>query len=330
MGFSVLYIAFGIVALWLLGEVLLQYKARLRWRALAFVGFLGVVVGVAARQPLLILAGAITFGIGQAQVTLSHKRGFAAGWALRGGPLADRLRGARPAPRGGPTLQVGPIEEDGFGDTGQVPVEGGPEQIADPGSAREDVYQPMPLHEDSGEYPLYGNQPGYTADPYATRGYGYGDDTGQGAGWAPPPQPEPAAASYGYGDGQGATPDGYGWGGDQAAAAAHGYPEQPPGPGGYGYDQGPGQQQGHDYGDYGQGYPQQPAAGYGDFPHTTGDWTPKPPPPADPYGYGYPYQEQYPQAEQQPYIPQQQPYGEQQAAPPHQPQHSDPYDPYRY
>jgi hypothetical protein len=35
MGWTVLYIAFGIVALWLLGEVLLQYKARLRWRLLA-------------------------------------------------------------------------------------------------------------------------------------------------------------------------------------------------------------------------------------------------------------------------------------------------------
>ena len=46
MGWTVLYIAFGIVALWLLGEVLLQYKARLRWRLLAFAGFLGVVVGV--------------------------------------------------------------------------------------------------------------------------------------------------------------------------------------------------------------------------------------------------------------------------------------------
>ncbi|GFN03290.1 hypothetical protein Smic_18460 [Streptomyces microflavus] len=45
MGWTVLYIAFGLVALWLLGEVLLQYKARLRWRLLAFGGFLGVVMG---------------------------------------------------------------------------------------------------------------------------------------------------------------------------------------------------------------------------------------------------------------------------------------------
>ena len=39
MGWTVLYIAFGVVALWMLGEVLLQYKARLRWRLLAFAGF---------------------------------------------------------------------------------------------------------------------------------------------------------------------------------------------------------------------------------------------------------------------------------------------------
>ena len=50
MGWTVLYIAFGIVALWLLGEVLLQYKARLRWRLLAFAGFLGVVARRAASR----------------------------------------------------------------------------------------------------------------------------------------------------------------------------------------------------------------------------------------------------------------------------------------
>ncbi|MFI0899507.1 hypothetical protein [Streptomyces sp. NPDC020983] len=321
MGFSVLYVAFGIVALWLLGEVLLQYKARLRWRALAFAGFTGVVAGVAMREPLLIMAGAIAFGIGQAQVTLSYKRGFAAGWALRGGPLADRLRGGgRPAPRSGPRLEVGPVEADGFGGTGQQDAdEGGPEQIADPGSEREDVYQPVPMHEDSGEYPLYGS-PAHTADPYATRGYGYG--YGDDSGWAP----QPAATSYGYGDGPGAGADGYGWGGDQAAAAGHGHPGQQPAPGGYGYDQAPGQQQDHGYG---QGYPQQPAAGYEHYPYAPGDWAPQPPQPADPYAYGYPYQEQYPQQEEPPYIPQQQPYGDQQPQP-YQPQPADPYDPYRY
>ena len=58
MGWTVLYIAFGLVALWLLGEVLLQYKARLRWRLLAFTGFLGVVVGVIIPSVVVIGLGA--------------------------------------------------------------------------------------------------------------------------------------------------------------------------------------------------------------------------------------------------------------------------------
>ncbi|MEU5420590.1 hypothetical protein [Streptomyces sp. NPDC020667] len=83
MGWTVLYIAFGIVALWLLGEVLLQYKARLRWRLLAFVGFLGVVAGVVLSSVPVIAVGAIAFAVGQTYVTLSFRRGFAEGWAIR-------------------------------------------------------------------------------------------------------------------------------------------------------------------------------------------------------------------------------------------------------
>ncbi|WP_116211264.1 hypothetical protein [Streptomyces olivoreticuli] len=83
MGWTVLYIAFGVVALWLLGEVLLQYKARLRWRLLAFVGFLGVVVGVVLSSVPVIAVGAIAFAVGQTYVTLSFRRGFSAGWAIR-------------------------------------------------------------------------------------------------------------------------------------------------------------------------------------------------------------------------------------------------------
>ncbi|MGW1077158.1 hypothetical protein [Streptomyces sp. NPDC002537] len=85
MGWTVLYIAFGVVALWLLGEVLLQYKARLRWRLLAFVGFLGVVAGVVLSSVPVIAVGAIAFAIGQTYVTLSFRRGFSAGWAVRKG-----------------------------------------------------------------------------------------------------------------------------------------------------------------------------------------------------------------------------------------------------
>ena len=62
MGWTVLYIAFGVVALWLLGEVLLQYKARLRWRLLAFAGFLCVVLGVLMPNVIVIGLGAIAGG----------------------------------------------------------------------------------------------------------------------------------------------------------------------------------------------------------------------------------------------------------------------------
>lgn len=82
MGWTVLYIAFGVVALWLLGEVLLQYKARLRWRLLAFAGFLGVVFGVLIPSVPVIAVGAIAFAVGQTYVTLSFRRGFEAGWAV--------------------------------------------------------------------------------------------------------------------------------------------------------------------------------------------------------------------------------------------------------
>ncbi|MEU9117545.1 hypothetical protein AB0D04_38890 [Streptomyces sp. NPDC048483] len=112
MGWTILYIAFGLVAVWLLAEVLLQYKARLRWRLLAFVGFLGVVVGVVLPQVIVIGAGLIAFAFGQTQVTLSFRRGFSTGWALGGKPGESRRRRARPgaAPAAEPTLQVSDLE----------------------------------------------------------------------------------------------------------------------------------------------------------------------------------------------------------------------------
>ncbi|MCB5181379.1 hypothetical protein LG632_18575, partial [Streptomyces sp. SMC 277] len=79
MGMTVLYVAFGFVALWLLAEVLLQYKARLRWRLLAFAGFLGVVAGVVLPSVPVIAVGAGAFAVGQTLVTLSFRKGFVAG-----------------------------------------------------------------------------------------------------------------------------------------------------------------------------------------------------------------------------------------------------------
>lgn len=102
MGWTVLYIAFGVVALWLLGEVLLQYKARLRWRLLAFTGFLGVVLGVLLPSVAVIIAGAVAFAVGQTYVTLSFRRGFSTGWAIGGNPGASRRRKAGAQARQGP------------------------------------------------------------------------------------------------------------------------------------------------------------------------------------------------------------------------------------
>src|ERR1700754_143496 len=106
MGYSVLYIAFGIVALWLLGEVLLQYKARLRWRLLAFVGFLGVVLGVLIPSVIVIGLGAAAFAVGQTYVTLSFRRGFASGWAVSRPGAGDDSKRRRGEPDLDPNLEV--------------------------------------------------------------------------------------------------------------------------------------------------------------------------------------------------------------------------------
>ena len=92
MGWTVLYIACGIVALWLLAEVLIQYKARLRWRALAFVGFLTVVVGVVLPSIVVIVLGAIAFAVKaevpEARVHAVEVSDLAVAWATRN---RDRL-----------------------------------------------------------------------------------------------------------------------------------------------------------------------------------------------------------------------------------------------
>ncbi len=147
MGWTVLYIAFGIVALWLLGEVLLQYKARLRWRLLAFTGFVGVVIGVLMPSVFVIAIGAIAFATGQTYVTLSFRRGFSTGWAIGGSPGESRRR------RGGggdrePTLQVSELEMEYDPETSALPE-------AAPQPAAAEVYAPEPLPDDTGQYGVY-------------------------------------------------------------------------------------------------------------------------------------------------------------------------------
>ncbi|MET9431975.1 MULTISPECIES: hypothetical protein [unclassified Streptomyces] len=276
MGWTVLYIAFGIVALWLLGEVLLQYKARLRWRLLAFAGFLGVVLGVLLPSVAVIIGGALAFAVGQTYVTLSFRRGFSTGWALGGRPGASRRR------RGGgstaaPTLEVTDLAYD----TPEPAPEAGPAETTA-------VYEPQPLPDETGQYGVYTGPTGYGGDRAddpggaADRAAAY--DTGFGS-------PSPAGydqqdaytytASYDYGTGQqqyATYSDPYI--GPSAAGPAPG--AQP-----YGMYDGYGGQQ--PYGD--------PYAGQfgGDTP-PGGVWVPQqrdaegqypPPPPGQPSPYGY-------------------------------------------
>ncbi|MFE9168401.1 hypothetical protein ACFYNZ_02555 [Streptomyces kebangsaanensis] len=205
MGWTVLYIAFGIVALWLLGEVLLQYKARLRWRLLAFGGFLGVVLGVLIPSVVVIGLGAAAFAVGQTYVTLSFRRGFAAGWAVNR-PDAD---GAQPLRRRGrdehqdPVLKVSDLEaaggeHGGHGDTGTMPALHGhdslsyghddldrddvftPTRPTEPTPAEATaVYEPQPLPDDTGSYGVYGDSARTQTqdqDQYATADQGYAYD----------------------------------------------------------------------------------------------------------------------------------------------------------
>ncbi|WP_030547381.1 hypothetical protein [Streptomyces exfoliatus] len=183
MGWTVLYIAFGVVALWLLGEVLLQYKARLRWRVLAFCGFLGVVLGVLLPSVAVIIVGAVAFAVGQTYVTLSFRRGFSTGWAIGGNPGASRRRRSGGAAKAGPTLEVTELSYDGQDPGYTVPDE------ADVHAAAETtaVYEPLPIPEDTGQYAVYGG---------AHQGAGH-QDAGQGGGYAPQqPAYDPYAPGY--------------------------------------------------------------------------------------------------------------------------------------
>ncbi|MBD0743264.1 hypothetical protein [Streptomyces sp. CBMA152] len=194
MGWAVLYIAFGIVALWLLGEVLLQYKARLRWRLLAFAGFLCVVLGVLLPSIFVIIVGAIAFAVGQTYVTLSFRRGFSTGWAVGGRPGASRRRraGGKTAPLQDPVLQVSDMRDesegpaDGFAAEGQHMTDA---DATDPATATQagSVYEPQPLPDETGQYGIY------TETAYANAQQPYGYDAGQQQ------YADPYAGQYGYG-----------------------------------------------------------------------------------------------------------------------------------
>ncbi|WP_199185642.1 hypothetical protein [Streptomyces carminius] len=201
MGWTLLHIAFGAVAVWLLAEVLLQYKARLRWRLLAFGGFAMVVVGVELAPSLpLIALGAAAFAVGQTFVTLSYRRGFTAGWAIGGLPGVGSRREVRPMPpeEAGPQLEVTDLRV---------------EETAE-GAGEQSAYRPEPLPDDTGQYGVYARepQPGEQEPGERYAEYGTADGTGGGQ--------DGYGGQYGYG--------GYGTGGGQdgqyAAAGDSGYP----------------------------------------------------------------------------------------------------------
>ncbi|MEU6808376.1 hypothetical protein ABZ920_05090 [Streptomyces sp. NPDC046831] len=266
MGWTVLYIAFGVVALWLLGEVLLQYKARLRWRLLAFGGFLGVVLGVLIPSVVVIGLGAAAFAVGQTYVTLSFRRGFAAGWAVNrpaAGTGGSKRRRGEPGRQGADQELPGLAGADGHGDEdgagrgdglpyGHDDYEGDdvftPARAADPAAADTTVYAPQPLPDDTGSYGVYDGASSYGAgadssyagagqDQYATaaqgadQAYGYdysGYGQQQGYGYDTTGQQQYAAYTDPYSGDQG-----YGGSYDQAAyGGQQGYGQQ-----GYGQDQ---------------------------------------------------------------------------------------------
>ncbi|CUW27903.1 SCO2102 family sporulation regulator [Streptomyces reticuli] len=302
MGWTVLYIAFGVVALWLLGEVLLQYKARLRWRLLAFAGFLGVVVGVLMPSVIVIGLGAIAFAVGQTYVTLSFRRGFASGWAVKrpdpatgGGSKRRRGRADRSEPQPqepapdfaaagqagdqgayGPGRAQGDYDDDYDRDDVFTPAAARTAEPAAAGTTA--VYEPQPLPEDTGNYGVYGDTAHATAaqqshaydySGYGQQGYGY-DGTGQ-QGYANYSDPYIGTQPYGSYDQPYA----------QQYGQQQGYAQDPYTPGGYGETPAGGvwvPQQRTDE-TYGGELPQEQP-----YPHTPGGQQPQP---------GVGYDEQY-------------------------------------
>ncbi|GGZ31601.1 SCO2102 family sporulation regulator [Streptomyces poonensis] len=289
MGWTVLYIAFGIVALWLLGEVLLQYKARLRWRLLAFVGFLGVVLGVLIPSVLVIALGAVAFAVGQTYVTLSFRRGFSTGWAINHrsrdeGSGSKRRRGE--PERQEPTLEVSGLEETGVADPyGEREAFDGDDDVfapqrTDPSDVDATaVYSPQPLPDETGSYGVY-SDPAYAAAPdasYATVGQS-------------PDQSFPYDGYSGYDQQQ----YGYDQGQDQHQQQYAAYSDPYVGNQGYdggAYGTGYGGQQA--YGQQGYGQDQYAAGGYGETP-PGGVWVPQQRTTDDPFGAELPAEQPYP------------------------------------
>ncbi|MDQ0777841.1 hypothetical protein QF026_006307 [Streptomyces aurantiacus] len=315
MGWTVLYIAFGIVALWLLGEVLLQYKARLRWRLLAFAGFLGVVIGVLVASVVVIGLGAAAFAVGQTYVTLSFRSGFASGWAVTGRPGATKRRRGEPD-RQEPALEVTDLQatqsgtyphedfgrDDAFGRDDSVFGQS-PANAAGPSA----VYEPQPLPDETGQYGVY-SAAAYAAATGQAQGQDQAQDQGQdqGQGQAQGQDQDQFAQNYGYDGYSGYDQQQYGYDtGQQQQYAAYSDPyigTQPYDAASYGqpYDASQQQygQQGQDQqaqqGQQGYGQDQYAAGAYGGETPAGGVWVPQQRTTEDPYGGELPPEQPYP------------------------------------
>ncbi|WP_393084276.1 hypothetical protein [Streptomyces sp. LN704] len=310
MGLTVLYIAFGIVALWLLGEVLLQYKARLRYRLLAFVGFAGVVLGVLIPSVIVVGLGAAAFAVGQTYVTLSFRRGFAAGWAVgnrQGADQApDKSSGRSKRRRGEPDRQD-PALEVSDPEAEQEAAEGARYPQGEDDYTREDdvftpahsdrfmpagsgdltatgstaVYEPQPLPDDTGSYGVYSDAAYAAAAGQSGQSYA-----------AAPSQDQQAYAYDGY---SGYDQQQYGYDNGQQQYAAYSDPyigTQTYNGAAYDMTYGGGDQQYPQQQGYGQD--QYAAGGYGGETPAGGVWVPQQRSTDDQYGGELPPEQQYP------------------------------------
>ncbi|MFI6941042.1 hypothetical protein ACIBI4_17340 [Streptomyces sp. NPDC050418] len=274
MGWTVLYIAFGLVALWLLGEVLLQYKARLRWRLLAFGGFLCVVLGVLIPSVYVIGAGAVAFAIGQTYVTLSFRRGFSTGWAIGGNPGESRRR--KGVPEQDPTLEVSDLEYDE--EYGRDQRDAGYDRGRDAGYDRDgrDAGDDRDAGYDDGYAP---QQPSvYATEPMPDDTGTYGVYSDQGYAQQQPAAASADSSSYGYGgyDDVYSQQQNYGYDPQTAQQSYAAYSD--PYIGQQSYDTGQydtyGGQQSYDTGQYAT-YGGQQGGGYGDNTPPGGVWVPQ-------------------------------------------------------
>ncbi|QKW19211.1 hypothetical protein HUT16_09170 [Kitasatospora sp. NA04385] len=199
IGYLLLYGALALVALWLTAELLLQNRAPLHWRALALLGFLGVVAGMRASSVPVIVAGAAGFGLGQLMVTGAVRRGRPVGWSLRRSdgrlpgslakvPLLAAATGGTAAAAAAPEPVV-PVGEVG-------PVEDEPYEAHDPYAGQFAGYEEF-QQLDAGVYA--DDQSAYQVPQQPQYGYVQQQDYGYQQQYVPQqPQPQPQLQLIGY------------------------------------------------------------------------------------------------------------------------------------